>query len=350
MKLERSVARKHLRFAAPFANAHQRWEERETLALTLTDERGFSAQGEAAPLPGFSRDTLAEAERGLLEFPLELAAAIVERSVSDPSCTLRELESCAAIASPAARFAFESALVELIAARSGAMPSDLLGGPSSSSPSALPLARLVDVAHAEEEVAAALTTGFTTIKLKLGTTLGFARELELIARVRARFGSAWGLRLDANQSFPRDEALSRLRALLPFDPEFVEEPTRPDETPTEASPVPIALDESLTSPAFLVPSALLARNVRVLVLKPTLLGGIAVTRAFVERARAVGLDWVLSHTFESALGYRALKMLAFALPPSRLAHGLGPHAALDEPAAALGVRAGKLWFARAEAP
>ena len=80
---------------------------------------------------------------------------------------------------------------------------------------------------------------------------------------------------------------------------------------------------------------------RVLVLKPTLLGGIVVTRAFVERARALRLDWVLSHTFESPVGYRALKTLAFALPPSRLAHGLGPHAALGEPSL-LGIRGGRL--------
>lgn len=340
MRLERQILQNHVRLAKPFANARQRWEERETLVLTLRDEHG-TGKGEAAPLPGFSRETLREAEEALAACSIELLQAIAERGCEHPERIWAELEQLAAVTVPSARFALEAALVEYVSARRAEPPSALLRG-SAPGPDGLPLARLVGIDNAEVEAEAALSAGFTTLKLKLGTALGFSRELEALQRLRARFGFGFALRLDANQSFPDDEALDRLRALVPLRPEFVEEPTRGTEASAEASPLPVALDESLTDPTRLDANALREGKVRVLVLKPTLLGGLVVTKRFVERARPLGLDWVLSHTFESAVGYRALSMLAFALPPSPLAHGLGPHAALGEPSA-LGIRGGKLW-------
>lgn len=343
MSLERRVARKQFRLVRPFANARERWAERESLIVTLSDEDGQHGDGEAAPLPGFSRDTLAEAEQALRECPHALIEDIAERCFSDPQRLELELPRLGVVASPSARFALESALVGLVAARGGQAPWSLLRDPSAPAQPAVPLAQLVDIARAEEEVEAALQSGYGAVKLKLGTELGFARELDVLARLRARFGFDWALRLDANQSFEPEQAEARLQALSAFNPEFVEEPTRAPRQPGSAPPVPIALDESLTLPTELDEQALLERNVRVLILKPTLLGGISVTQAFVARARLLGLDWVLSHTFESSLGYGWLKTLVFALPSSRFAHGLGAHAALDASPEALGVRHGKLW-------
>lgn len=343
MSLERRLVRKEYRLTRPFANARARWLERQSLIVTLRNAQGHHAEGEAAPLPGFSRDTLADAERALLECPVDLIEDVAEQGFAQPERLLHDLSRLSVVSAPSARFALEIAIVGLVAARRGRAPCSVLRGPNSESRDAVPLAQLVDMARAESEVEVALAAGYSAVKLKLGTELGFDRELEVIARLRARFGVDFGLRLDANQSFGVDQAPARLQALAAFNPEFVEEPTAASHAPNEPPPLPIALDESLTAPAELDEWALAARNVRVLVLKPTLLGGMAVTARFVERARALGLEWILSHTFESSVGYRGLKTLAFTLPSSRLAHGLGPHAALDAAAEALGVRNGKLW-------
>lgn len=340
MTLRRRIVRKHWRFQKPFSNAQRSWEERESLELLLEDETGVGV-GEAAPLPGYSPDTLEQAERALSEYPFDALPALIERDN-----VLEVLASLPVLEVPSARFALESAVLGWLAARRQSKPSELLlsaRGAQSEARQGLPLAHLVEIADAEAQAERALASGYSTLKLKVGTALGFEHEVAALMRLRARFGSSLGLRVDANGSFPRQEALDRLRALAAVLPEFLEEPLPHEGERLTQTLVPIGWDESLTSPAALSKLGLERANVRVLVLKPTLLGGISRTLAFVERACSLGCAWVLSHAFEGDSGYRALCELALGLPQPELAHGLAPHAALGANPELFGVRGGKLW-------
>jgi O-succinylbenzoate synthase len=166
--------------------------------------------------------------------------------------------------------------------------------------------------------------GYSTLKFKLGRPGAFDAELGLIREVRRRVGPEVRLRLDANRAFPQSELAERLAALADVKPEFLEEPS--DSLP-DASPIPLALDESLSALDSLDPR-LAARGVVAVVLKPGVLGGLLRARELARKAASIGLVPVVSHAFEGPLGHAAACELALALGPSRYAAGLAPHAAL----------------------
>ncbi|HEV8247374.1 MAG TPA: O-succinylbenzoate synthase, partial [Polyangiaceae bacterium] len=70
-----------------------------------------------------------------------------------------------------------------------------------------------------------------------------------------------------------------------------------------------------------------AQGVRVLVLKPMLLGLLGSLR-LAEQARAQALDVVVSHSFDGARAMATARTLALVLGTRPFADGLGPHPAL----------------------
>ncbi len=246
--------------------------------LVAVERDGIVGLGEAAPLPGVSRETIDDVER-------ELVAG--------------------APRSPSARFAFETAQLDLEACARGVSIADLLGGAATS----VPLAAVVD---SVAEARAAWELGIRTLKLKLR-----ADELALAHDVAAALPNA-RLRIDANRSWPRD----RVRALLASLPavEYVEEPCQDTVALLgERSRVPLAVDESLAD----APAALAAP---VVVLKPTLLGGLRRCLAIAREARCA----IVTHALEGPIGTAACAELALALGGDRAA-GLAPHPALTAP-------------------
>ncbi|MBV9116531.1 MAG: mandelate racemase/muconate lactonizing enzyme family protein, partial [Acetobacteraceae bacterium] len=96
-----------------------------------------------------------------------------------------------------------------------------------------------------------LAKGFRAIKMKVGR----ARLSEDVARVRAmreHLGEGFPLMVDANMKWSADEAIRAARALLPFDPVWLEEPVIPDDIAGQARVVregglPVAAGENLRS-------------------------------------------------------------------------------------------------------
>jgi L-alanine-DL-glutamate epimerase-like enolase superfamily enzyme len=94
-----------------------------------------------------------------------------------------------------------------------------------------------------------LKRGFRAIKMKVGR----ARLHEDVERVRAmrdHLGLGFPLMVDANMRWSADEAIRAARALVPFEPVWLEEPTIPDDVPGHARIVregglPIAAGENL---------------------------------------------------------------------------------------------------------
>src|SRR4029079_573755 len=89
--------------------ARQQWCSRSTLIVEIADQNGLGS-GEAAPLPGYSRDTLDEAERA----PLAVPRVALQRALqlSHPAQLLQTAESLIAPELPSARFALETALLD----------------------------------------------------------------------------------------------------------------------------------------------------------------------------------------------------------------------------------------------
>lgn len=173
-----------------------------------------------------------------------------------------------------------------------------------------------------ERAAAAREQGYAFAKIKVGVG---APDAEL-ARLRELHAAAPGLRLrlDANRAWKDADALRFLTGIAELPIDAVEEPLA---APTvarlaalqRALPFAVAVDESL--PVLGAEALFAAGAVRRLVLKPARLGGIAATCALVVRARAAGVETVLTSVVDSAVGVTAAAHLAAALAPG-IAHGL----------------------------
>jgi len=75
--------------------------------------------------------------------------------------------------------------------------------------------------------AEAVQDGFRQVKLKVGARL--ADDTRRIAVARATVGDDIGIALDANQVWDVDTAIAWVRELAPARPEWIEEPTSPDD-------------------------------------------------------------------------------------------------------------------------
>jgi len=299
------LQRATLAYRAPITTAYGTLDRREVVLLTVVDGDGRTGRGEAAPLAGFTPETVDEAEAALHRWVDE---------GTEPS------------ASPTARAAIDSALLDLASARAGRPLHDLL---SPGSPAELPVAALVtgptvdDLADAARR---AVADGHPGVKVKVGVG-PFEADLERVAAVRMAIDGA-SLRLDANGAWSVDEAIDRLGRLAAFHPEFVEEPTTGLDdnaavraTVRAASPVPVAVDESAPD----LPSierALAVGAADVLIVKPSALGGPRPTAEAARRATDAGVSVVVTSLLEGSVGIRATAHLASALGLLQPAPGL----------------------------
>ncbi len=82
--------------------------------------------------------------------------------------------------------------------------------------------------------------------------------------------------------------------------------------------------------------------VRALIVKPTLLGGIAACAGWAGQAQRLAAELVLSHAFEGPLGLALSAALALGFGSLRLAHGLDLAAAQLPEAALPGFRGAQI--------
>lgn len=306
------------------ANARRSWPSRSGLRLALEDGDGRRGRGEASPLPGFSPDTDYLAEAELLAWLGRLP-----RQLDDPAAIFF---AAAEVASPAARFALETALLDLLGQHRRQPIWRLLGGRPRAR---IPLVGLLPAGLAPIETVAAAdhlaTAGLRHFKLKLGG-VAFADDLARLTALRVRFGDEVTLRLDANRGLaaaPGEESLAdRIAALAEFSPELLEEPGG---SPDLAAPFSLALDESLLDPAVRagLPELLRRGAYRVVVLKPMALGGFAACLELARIAAAAGCASFVTHLFDGPVGLAAAAHLAFALPGRVLPCGLARHPGLE---------------------
>lgn len=335
---EVAVYRYALPLAAPLPVPGAAAAVREGLLLALTGEAGATGWGEAAPLPGFSREAMAEAEEALVA----LAGALPGLHLAPPDVVAGgRLAREVAEAPPSVRAAVEVAAAAAWGAAHGRPLRHVLFPAAAARVAlgALVAARGEAAAEAARRGAAA---GFRAVKLKVGRQ-DVAADAALVRAVRAALGPGVALRLDANRAWTLDEAFAFADAVPEGTVAYVEEPLAdPAGLPALAARLPIALDETLGA---LTPADLEAhRYAAAVVLKPTVLGGPAALRAWVRAAQEHGLRPVLSAAFESGVGMQGLLAMAaaYAAEPAGFdtyrwltADVLAPRLALDGPTADL---------------
>ncbi|HEX7837032.1 MAG TPA: enolase C-terminal domain-like protein [Kofleriaceae bacterium] len=343
-----SIAARTIRWPITARGAARGCTERTAVLVEVRSDRGAIGLGEAAPLPGMSRDALEQVEQAIGAFaglaPFELARRDAPRSEARDGgpilCEILDRPAAHAFAAapPAARFAIETALLDAIARELQVSIAALLcawvdsnvllgahvGTPPcarSDAPRNVPLAAVVDDPDAARRAFAA---GIRCFKIKLTA----ADDVDRVFAIAAAAPGA-RLRIDANRSWPRAEVADRLAVLAPLPIDYVEEPCR-EAHRLLSSPLPckLALDESLgeLSRDDLL-AALRGPGLAAVILKPTLLGGLSAALALAALARRFGVAPVASHALEGPIGTAACAELALALGDEHPA-GLAPHPAL----------------------
>ncbi len=298
------------------SNARNAWSSRRALVVELDDGEGCRGQGEAAPLEGYSPDSFEEVETVLRRLLGSELAAVPEEGLP-----------------PSARFALETAWLDLAARRSGCSLPELLGVPSSLRVS---ICASVEPGALERQVASvaeAWKRGFRCFKVKIGAAGEWRRELELISELRRGFGGELRLRADANGAFDAASLPAVLDALEPLGVELLEEPvTGAAWAGVKESRLTLGADESLQRLSPEVLEAFDRGVLRVAVLKPTTLGGPSRCLALADRLSRAGAGYVVGHAFEGPLGLAACAAVALALAARRapaLAAGLDRHPGLS---------------------
>jgi o-succinylbenzoate synthase len=289
--------------------------ERTALLIEVRTGGGAIGFGEAAPLPGMSRDTVDDAVRAAAALAVRAPFDVVDREAAYRIAT-------ATTAAPAAQFAIETALCDALAREHRISIAALLRVRGDRViTERVPLAAVVDD---PDDARCAIAAGIRCLKIKVGPSGDLAR---VFAIGEAAPGIA--LRLDANRSWPRAEVAARLAALAQLPIDYVEEPCR-DAHLLLSEPLAqkLALDESL---AALTPdelrAALASPALAAVVLKPTLLGGLSAALELAGRAHRSGVAAIISHGLEGPVGTAACAELALALGGPHAA-GLAPHPAL----------------------
>ena len=294
--------------------------------LVAMESGGTVGWGEAAPLPGFSKETLAEAETALR--PVAAAAsAPVTFHRAEPfavSVSLGEVQTCDL--PPSAAFAVESAVADLFARHTRQSLAALLH------PHARPAVSvnaLVDAGPAEMGATArdCLAGGYRTLKVKVGRR-DPRDEAKAVRAVREVMGEAGALRLDANQAWSWGEACAFAEALQGADIAYIEEPLA-DPSGLEdwyrETGCPVALDETART---MIPDAWTPHEgVEAVVLKPSLTG-LRATLNWMRVAAERGGRVVCSSAYESGVGMRTLVALAAGAPTDEAA-GLSPYGRLS---------------------
>ena len=170
-----------------------------------------------------------------------------------------------------------------------------------------------DVATLRHEVDAAVASGAARIRMKIEP--GWA--LEPVQAVRADHPDLV-LQVDANGSFGAGtDDIAVLSGLADLDVLCIEQPLAPADLVAHAQlarqlPVPICLDESLSSPRR-VTDALRNGSCAMACLKPARLGGVRATRAAHAACAAAGVPAFVGGFFEAGLGRVANLALAARL-------------------------------------
>jgi len=306
-----------LHFKQPAGTSRGVYTTRKMWLVSLSDGNRTGV-GECAPLPDLSCDAL----------PDELYVSKLNVFCRD-LCETGEIDVEALRDYPSMLFGLETALLNL---RNGGK---LFDTAFSRGEEGIPINGLVWMGNYDEmlqRMEEKLEKGFRCVKLKIGA-IDFEQELDLIKRIRDRFSfHEVELRLDANGAFKYEEALYKLELLSQYAIHSIEQPIRQGQWAYMAelcreSPLPIALDEELigVNDPEMKTHMLNIIKPRYIILKPSLHGGMAGCREWIDAAREQGIGSWITSALESNIGLNAIAQYASDVygPQITMPQGLG---------------------------
>jgi O-succinylbenzoate synthase len=288
---------------------------RTGLLLRFGWSGGEAGYGEIAPLPGFSKETLEEA-----------TTAVVRWSRSLGSLPKSEPERARALAflkkTPSVQFGIDCATSQFRHVIGGADSLGLWSGARTSvSVNGLLSGTINEVV---ERAAALKDAGHRAIKLKVGRG-DLKNDVEMTVEAYRVLEGAASLRLDANRAWDFDTAMEFSRGVANCGIEYIEEPLQSPGLLWEffrKSGMPVALDETVAEFDGELDLLRARQWAAAIILKPTILGGIARCAQLAYEALEFGIKPVVSSSFESGVGLAALAHFAAGVTREDIPVGL----------------------------
>jgi len=234
---------------------------------------------------------------------------------------------------PSIHFGLEMALLDLMnGGQREVVKSNLMEGESGIRINGL--IWMGELSFLKEQIAKKLETGFTCLKLKIGS-LPFEDEIKVLEELRKDYAAdKLELRVDANGAYSKDEAKEVLKALKALSIHSIEQPIKAGNWKDmaelcDAAPCPIALDEELIGIHEKRDKRGLLNYVmpQYIILKPTLIGGIRGSMEWIEAAEKAGVKWWITSALESNIGLNAIAQFTSKLlaenPRRQMPQGLG---------------------------
>jgi o-succinylbenzoate synthase len=275
--------------------------------------------GEAAPLAGLSTDNPMTFEHTLKEAIAALEKYNAASGKMYEHLPMRDF--------PSIQFAIETALADL---NNGGRRM-IFDNSFSKGAAAIPINGLVwmgEAAFMKSQVLDKIASGFKCIKIKVGA-LDFGVECALLKYIRENLDEKIEIRLDANGAFSETEALKKIETLQPYNIHSIEQPVKQGSKSAmkeicRLSPIPIALDEELIGVFSMEHKIDLIGELSpgFIVLKPTLLGGFASVKEWINATKINTTGWWITSALESNIGLSAIAQFTHDQQPA-IHQGLG---------------------------
>ena len=334
-----SIEERVLHFKQPAGTSRGVYTERRSWMVGVSDGKTVG-RGECAPLPDLSCDARADYGEVLRRFCDE-----IEHTGEIPYEAMRDY--------PSMLFGLETAMLNL---RHG---SRLFDTAFARGEVGIPINGLVWMGSYDEmlqRMEQKLEQGFRCVKLKIGA-IDFDQEVDLVRRIRDRF--SWHeveIRLDANGGFSYDDDVLYKLELLSQYAQSIEQPIKAGQWAYMArlcreSPLPIALDEELigVNDREQKEQLLIIIKPAYIVLKPSLHGGMAGCREWIETARQHDVGSWITSALESNVGLNAIAQFCSSVYGDHITmpQGLGTGQLFtDNIPMPLEIRGDQLWISR----
>lgn len=303
-----------LNFKRPSGTSRGVLTEKETWFLKL-EKNGKTGFGECGILRGLSIDDRKDYE--------EKIQWLCKNINENKDFLLAELKEF-----PSIQFGLEMALQSLKAENPSVLfPSDFTKGKKN-----IPINGLIwmgEKSFMKKQIDQKLAEGFSCIKLKIGA-IEFKKELDLLQFIRKEYpADQIELRVDANGAFSPKEALTKLKALSEFNLHSIEQPIKQGQLKEmkklcASTPLPIALDEELIGIFEKEEKRKLLEKIspQYIILKPSLIGGYAGTKEWIDLAEKLNINWWITSALESNIGLNAIAQWT-AIQNTTMPQGLG---------------------------
>ena len=290
-----SIEAYELAFVSPLHTANGTLGERRGYFCSVsTLDDSFSSMGEVAPLPGWSPETLSEVEL-VLESLVGFVFDIDSEEFLREGLVDAERRLCGYHA--AICHGVESAILEILAQREGVPVAALL---NQRFDSVLPYCQGVQSLQAGVDC---VVQGARAVKLKVAHG-SVGEDIEKVSQMRQAVGQSAEIRVDANCGWKLAEAREFIEGVVGQKVSLLEEPLQNREKKglrCLASSIKLAADESVRTPAALEKIGCEGLY-GVVVLKPMLCGGPIQVLKMARRSRELGLEFIITTSFETGLG------------------------------------------------